>query len=393
MAEEFHTGGGSWWDSSRRPPPPSSDLAGTGGFGWLPEMDLRARSSVDSAAGSSGSAVLSNPQKLHGQDSGASGGVAADLNLQMIGLGLSSQAMDWNPTILHEESPASEYKQINRGISLDQPQFNFQMDTSAYGNTSSQVLHGLLVSENQQETGTFESRPMSYPYHQPGLGMSSGELLQPPWPKIPHQFLRAPPPAKQPPYLTSQFNNAPFWSASIPAMNNAGSSLFPSLPPPQLPPPLPPPFEEKPKQNTSEIRDLGKKSGSETSNKRPRNETSSSSLPAFKVRKEKMGDRITALQQLVSPFGKTDTASVLSEAIEYIKYLHDQVNILSSPYMKSGASMQQLQENSDKSMDPEGPRQDLRSRGLCLVPVSSTFPVTHETAVDFWNPTFGGAFR
>lgn len=36
---------------------------------------------------------------------------------------------------------------------------------------------------------------------------------------------------------------------------------------------------------------------------------------------------------------------------------------------------------------------DLRSRGLCLVPVSSTFPVTHETSVDFWTPTFGGTFR
>ncbi|XP_022888386.1 transcription factor bHLH123-like isoform X2 [Olea europaea var. sylvestris] len=91
-----------------------------------------------------------------------------------------------------------------------------------------------------------------------------------------------------------------------------------------------------------------------------------------------MGDRVTALQQLVSPFGKTDTASVLSEAIEYIKFLHDQVN------------------NSDGSNDPDqGRAQDLKSRGLCLVPVSSTFPVTltHGTTVDFWNPTFGGTYR
>jgi hypothetical protein len=50
-------------------------------------------------------------------------------------------------------------------------------------------------------------------------------------------------------------------------------------------------------------------------------------------------------------------------------------------------------QTSEKSKDPEGPKQDLRSRGLCLVPVSSTFPVTHETAVDFWTPTFGGTFR
>uniref|UniRef100_A0ACD5T8V1 Uncharacterized protein n=1 Tax=Avena sativa TaxID=4498 RepID=A0ACD5T8V1_AVESA len=58
--------------------------------------------------------------------------------------------------------------------------------------------------------------------------------------------------------------------------------------------------------------------------KKPRTETPSP-MPTFKVRKEKLGDRITALQQLVSPFGKTDTASVLHEAIGYIKFLHDQV--------------------------------------------------------------------
>ncbi|PHT47321.1 Transcription factor bHLH68 [Capsicum baccatum] len=51
------------------------------------------------------------------------------------------------------------------------------------------------------------------------------------------------------------------------------------------------------------------------------------------VRKEKLGDRITALHQLVSPFGKTDTASVLSEGIGYIRFLQAQIQALSSPYM------------------------------------------------------------
>ncbi|KAK9165455.1 hypothetical protein Scep_000646 [Stephania cephalantha] len=69
--------------------------------------------------------------------------------------------------------------------------------------------------------------------------------------------------------------------------------------------------------------------------KKPRVE-SRSSLTPFKVRKEKLGDRIAALQQLVAPFGKTDTASVLMEAIGYIKFLQDQVETLSVPYMKSG---------------------------------------------------------
>ncbi|XP_074307610.1 uncharacterized protein LOC141642652 [Silene latifolia] len=122
--------------------------------------------------------------------------------------------------------------------------------------------------------------------------------------------------------------------------------------------------------------------------KRPRIETPSS-LPTFKVRKEKLGDRITALQQLVSPFGKTDTASVLHEAIEYIKFLHDQVHVLTTPYLKDGAGVQH-QQVSVKICNNEETNQDLRSRGLCVVPISSTYPVTQETPVDFWTPTFGG---
>ncbi|CAO2823743.1 unnamed protein product [Amaranthus hypochondriacus] len=121
--------------------------------------------------------------------------------------------------------------------------------------------------------------------------------------------------------------------------------------------------------------------------KRPRIETPSP-LPTFKVRKEKLGDRITALQQLVSPFGKTDTASVLHEAIDYIKFLHDQVNVLSTSYLKSGTAIQQ-QGYDDLKNNEEG-KQDLRSKGLCVLPISSTYPMAQETPVDFWTPTFGG---
>ncbi|XP_041992672.1 transcription factor bHLH112-like [Salvia splendens] len=123
--------------------------------------------------------------------------------------------------------------------------------------------------------------------------------------------------------------------------------------------------------------------------KRPRIETPSP-LPTFKVRKEKLGDRITALQQLVSPFGKTDTASVLHEAIEYIKFLHDQVNSLSTPYLKYGSPSVQAGE---KAKDEEGVTKVLKTQGLCLVPISSTFPVAAEATSDFWTPTFTGSFR
>jgi hypothetical protein len=45
------------------------------------------------------------------------------------------------------------------------------------------------------------------------------------------------------------------------------------------------------------------------------------------------------------------------------------------------------------SKESEVTKQDLRSRGLCLVPVASTYPVASETTTDFWYPTFGGTFR
>ncbi|KAH7547597.1 hypothetical protein FEM48_Zijuj01G0326600 [Ziziphus jujuba var. spinosa] len=79
-----------------------------------------------------------------------------------------------------------------------------------------------------------------------------------------------------------------------------------------------------------------------------------------KERKEKLGERIVALQQLVSPYGKTDTASVLLEAMEYIQFLHEQVKELEL--------------------------YSLRSRGLCLVPVSSTIGVDSSNGADIWAP-------
>ncbi|KAL1165643.1 hypothetical protein V6Z11_A06G141900 [Gossypium hirsutum] len=51
------------------------------------------------------------------------------------------------------------------------------------------------------------------------------------------------------------------------------------------------------------------------------------------------------------------------------------------------------QENIDNLKDPDEPKQALKSRGLCLVPISSTFPVTNETTADIWTPTFGGTLR
>ncbi|KAJ7244961.1 hypothetical protein O6H91_04G118700 [Diphasiastrum complanatum] len=132
--------------------------------------------------------------------------------------------------------------------------------------------------------------------------------------------------------------------------------------------------------------------------KRPRLDPAPT-LP-FKVRKEKLGEKITALQQLVSPFGKTDTASVLLEAIGYIKFLHEQVQVLSKPYMKNISTSSRQNEagksswTSDKAkVDGDEPKQDLRSRGLCLVPVSCTQQVANDNGADYWTPAIGGSSR
>ncbi|XP_062098173.1 transcription factor bHLH110 isoform X2 [Humulus lupulus] len=128
-------------------------------------------------------------------------------------------------------------------------------------------------------------------------------------------------------------------------------------------------------------------------NKKPKME-SRTSCPPFKVRKEKLGDRIATLQQLVSPFGKTDTASVLMEAIGYIKFLQNQVETLSVPYMKS--SRNKITKTTQRGVKEDGSESelkgDLRSRGLCLVPLSCMSYVTGDGGGgSMWPPAnYGG---
>ncbi|XP_057731433.1 transcription factor bHLH110-like isoform X1 [Arachis stenosperma] len=137
-----------------------------------------------------------------------------------------------------------------------------------------------------------------------------------------------------------------------------------------------------------------KASQSLTASKKSRSE-SRPSCPPFKVRKEKLGDRIAALQQLVAPFGKTDTASVLMEAIGYIKFLQSQVETLSVPYMKPTQNQTNTRMMQGVSAIGGGngePKQDLRSRGLCLVPLSCMSYIAGDASNDAWQQSnFGGA--
>ncbi|AQK94011.1 transcription factor bHLH68 isoform X2 [Zea mays] len=186
--------------------------------------------------------------------------------------------------------------------------------------------------------------------------------------------------------------------------------------------------------NSSECNSTATAAGSAV--KKPRVQAASSSAQStLKVRKERLGDRITALHQIVSPFGKTDTASVLQETIGYIRFLLGQIEALSYPYMghgnltssstqngpagsernpaglfpeypgqllnhnhNTGAQQQQpaaVQQPPDEKqgVDDEVKR-DLRSRGLCLVPVSCTSHFGGDNAADYWAPAaLGGMFR
>ncbi|XP_071722787.1 uncharacterized protein [Rutidosis leptorrhynchoides] len=138
----------------------------------------------------------------------------------------------------------------------------------------------------------------------------------------------------------------------------------------------------------------GKKKRSEeasetTSTKKAKQESSTAS--SVKAPKVKLTDRITTLQQIVSPFGKTDTASVLYEAIRYIKFLQEQVQLLSNPYLKTNSHKDPWGSLERKDNKGDHIRLDLRSRGLCLVPISST-PQTYRenNGSDYWSPTFSG---
>lgn len=103
MADEFNTSG-NWWDSTSRSrfesgTSSSSGLNNSGSFGWPSDMaDIKSRThTMDSMSSVSGSSVVfQEPQKLQGHESAGGG----DPSLQMMGLGLSTQAMDWNQSLL-----------------------------------------------------------------------------------------------------------------------------------------------------------------------------------------------------------------------------------------------------------------------------------------------------
>ncbi|XP_076881626.1 transcription factor bHLH112-like [Bidens hawaiensis] len=349
MAEEFPAAiyGGSWWLSPRTAcnfSSYSSDIADVENLVPLCLKDCVDMKSKSSDESSDGSMAIQDIQK----PGGCNAAMSPDSAFEMMAT-VFSDLVDWNQNLssrVQEEmntfstSGDDDLKAEHQAFAAGSDAFT-TFPINSYGYTSS-LVQSLLDSN-------YSPPPSSPPLF--GFQSNSNNL------NIAH--------------LT---NNTPFLSASSSLLtHNISSTQF-----------LSSSYKEHNHQESWDLGSLAKKGPDELPFKRPRLETPSP-LPTFKVRKEKLGDRITALQQLVSPFGKTDTASVLHEAIEYIKLLHDQVNILRAPYMKGATNQLQPIRGLDKAKEEQ--KRDLRSVGLCLVPVSSTFPVATEMSTGFWTPS------
>ncbi|CAL9177350.1 unnamed protein product [Musa hybrid cultivar] len=441
MADQFQAGScssGTWWSTAR-----SSGLGGgptmsasascsteltsvAGSFNWATASDMfepKSRSCDESPVSISNSSVTF--QDI--QNSHVSAPVIAapmlDSVSQAMDFGLSSPTVEWSQSffsssgrgqnsfhaLLQEDVISRPYAQRDWGVESNQThiplknlnhcslqdhhvlpssRINSIPLLSASHGLPSTLLQGHLEPESRLQGSFNDARTMKY---EPSVDCreASNDSLQTSVGRLP-QFMNASPPKQQ-----LQFSNdTPFWNPSASSVNEAHSNFHHAKPPQ--------PFHNENSSHSKPVvktasgargscPTLEKRSDSEPAAKKPRTETPSP-LPIFKVRKEKLGDRITALQQLVSPFGKTDTASVLHETIEYIKFLHDQVRVLSAPYLKKDHQTQQTKA-SDKPKDCEGRNLNLRSRGLCLIPISSTFAVANEIPTDCWTPTFIGTFR
>nr|KYP53040.1 Transcription factor bHLH111 family [Cajanus cajan] len=173
---------------------------------------------------------------------------------------------------------------------------------------------------------------------------------------------------------------------SMKYLNNVSESKKQGL---QAPSPIRTNINGKGEGTTREVKKKRSEESSDAMLKKPKQDASTASSSKVQAPKVKLGDKITALQQIVSPFGKTDTASVLFEAIGYIKFLQEQVQLLSNPYLKANSHKDPW--GSLDRKDKEETKVDLRSRGLCLVPTSCTPLVYRESSgPDYWTPAYRG---
>lgn len=395
MAEEFQAAEVSWWNSPRTNFNGSPFMSNyyAGGCWQNDFMSIKTRSTDESCGGYTATISPDSAFQITDSGSGSSPSANTTWHQSLLVNGRNEESYNQTlPEIILNNLPVSG-QEISSNFAMNQQETsNFMTNsgdcTENLGTTTYGYPSNLLQTLFESASPPTAAAPQQQALYDFGANLNNFNSV----PSMPNGFCSIVKPKQQVLGGLHLANKTPYWNASVLDLNDNQGGYITSTQP-RFGSST---YEEKGsypnmKSQNEEIRDLGssvKKSSGEPTFKRPRLETPSP-LPTFKVRKEKLGDRVTALQQLVSPFGKTDTASVLHEAIEYIKLLHDQVNVLSTPYMKNGATMQRLQIHDKVKDNTEGAKQDLRSRGLCLVPVASTFPVTTETAPDYWTSSFG----
>ncbi|AQK44492.1 Transcription factor bHLH68 [Zea mays] len=102
------------------------------------------------------------------------------------------------------------------------------------------------------------------------------------------------------------------------------------------------------------------------------------SRPYHQEKKDKIGERVAALQQLVSPFGKVRHGFCPAGGVG--------VHQVPAP-AAAGPELPLHARSSGRwrcAQDPQ--RYSLRSRGLCLVPVDLTLQLTQSNGADLWAP-------
>nr|CAD1827812.1 unnamed protein product [Ananas comosus var. bracteatus] len=148
---------------------------------------------------------------------------------------------------------------------------------------------------------------------------------------------------------------------------------------------------------------------------------------AERLRRERIAERMKALQELVPNANKTDKASMLDEIIDYVKFLQLQVKVLSMSRLGGAAAVAPLVANMSseggnggngggggdsltvtehqvaKLMEEDmgSAMQYLQGKGLCLMPISlasaissatchprpSPRPLPQQPSQAFWGPT------
>ncbi|GJN19571.1 hypothetical protein PR202_gb06860 [Eleusine coracana subsp. coracana] len=150
-----------------------------------------------------------------------------------------------------------------------------------------------------------------------------------------------------------------------------------------------------------------------TAFKKARTQEPSPAQSTVKVRKEKLGDRITALHQLVSPFGKALSSPYVGGSNgggggttsfnqPHQASLDVQIRACSALEMYSWCNKEKGTTYFQKTLARKEAvtmkeKKDLKSRGLCLVPVSCTLDVGVDVIAgpaDYWGaaPAFGMGF-